>query len=143
MTGKEFLQQVFVAYKEIDSKIEQIARLQSLATRTTTVIKSIPCGKGTTLSSRVENAVLSIQGQTEYLAKEINHLLEVRREVSDAIAKVQNHDERIVLEYRYLCFYSWKQISHAMRMSLRTIFRLHDRALKNFSVLAVVGSEWQ
>ena len=136
MTGKEFLQQVFVAYKEIDSKIEQIARLQSLATRTTTVIKSIPCGKGTTLSSRVENAVLSIQGHTEYL-------LEVRREVSDAIAKVQNHDERIVLEYRYLCFYSWKQISHAMRMSLRTIFRLHDRALKNFSVLAVVGSEWQ
>lgn len=135
MTDKEFLQQVFIAYQEVDSKLEQIARLQSLATRTTTVIHDTPCGNGTALSSRVERAVIAIQGQTEFLADEINHLLNVRREVADAIAKVRDPTERRVLEYRYLAFKSWKEISHAMKAGLRHVYRLHDRALKNFGVV--------
>ena len=133
MTEKEFLQQVFIAYKEVDSKLEQIARLQSLATRTTTVIRSTPCGNGRALTSRVENAVLSIQGQTEFLADEIKFMLDVRNQVAAEIAKVKNHDERIVLEYRYLAFYSWKEISHAMKIGLRYAYKLHNRALKNFA----------
>ena len=136
MTEKEFLQQVFIAYKEVDSKLEQIARLQSLATRTTTVIHGTPSGNGTALSSRVESAVISIQAQSEFLADEINHLLDVRQRVADEIAKVTNHDERLVLEYRYLAFRSWKEISHVMKIGLRTVFRLHDRALENFAAVS-------
>ena len=135
MTEKEFLQQVFIAYQEADSKLEQIARLQSLAQRTTTVIHSTPTGNGAALSSRVEQAVVAIDGQSECLAEEINHLLEVRRKVSQAIAKVPEPNERRVLEYRYLAFLSWKEISHAMKIGLRYVFKLHERALKNFSAV--------
>lgn len=135
MTDKEFLQQVFIAYQEADSKLEQIARLQSLAQRTTTVIHCTPIGNGAALNSRVEQAVADIEGQSNYLADEINHLLAVRRKVSQAIANVADTSERRVLEYRYLAFLSWKEISHAMKIGLRYVFKLHERALKNFSAV--------
>lgn len=134
MTAKEFLQQVFNAYQEVDSKLEQMARLQSLAARTTTVMHGAPCG-GNALSSRIERAIIAIQEQSEYLADEINHLLDVRREVSEAIAHVADPAERRILEYRYLAFLSWKEISNSMKSGLRTIYRLHDRALKNFAAV--------
>lgn len=135
MTEKEFLQQVFIAYQEADSKLEQIARLQSLAQRTTTVIHDTPTGNRAALNSRVEQAVADIEGQSNYLADEINHLLAVRRKVSQAIANVADTSERRVLEYRYLAFLSWKEISHAMKIGLRYVFKLHERALKNFSAV--------
>ena len=136
MTAKEFLQQVFIAYQNVDSKLEQIAHLQSLATRTTTVIRSTPCGNGSALSSRVEQAILAIDSQSEQLADEINCLLAVRREVSEAISRVDDSTQRRVLEYRYLAFKSWKEISHAMKTGIRTIYRIHDRALKNFAAVS-------
>jgi hypothetical protein len=138
MTVKEFLQQVFITYQEVDSKLEQMSRLQSLATRTTTVIHNTPCGGGNA-SSRIERAIIAIQGQSEYLADEINHLLDVRREVSEAISHVTDPAERRILEYRYLAFCSWKEISCSMKIGLRTVFRLHDKALKNFAAV----SSWQ
>lgn len=133
MTAKEFLKQVFVAYQEADSKLEQIARLQALATRTTTVIRSTPCGNGTSLTSRVEQAIVAIDGQSDKLAAELKHFMQVRDEVADAIAKVPDDGERRILEYRYLAFLSWKEISHAMKISIRYAYMLHERALKNFS----------
>ena len=144
MTAKEFLQQVFQAYQDADSKLEQMARLQSLATRTTTVIRSAPVGNGSALSSRVEQAIVSLAGQSEQLADEVQRLLAVREKVAAAIANVPISDERRILEYRYLAFLSWKEISHAMKAGLRTIYRLHDRALKNFDTcqsMSLFGSQ--
>ena len=133
MTAKEFLQQVFIAYQEADSKLEQIARLQSLATRTTTVLRSTPCGNGTSLTSRVEQAILAVEGQSEKLADELKHFMQVRDEVADAINKITDPNERRLLEFRYLAFLTWKEISHAMKVGLRYVYKLHERALKNFS----------
>ena len=133
MTAKEFLQQVFIAYQEADSKLEQIARLQSLATRTTTVIHSTPCGNGTSLTSRVEQAIVSIDEQSDKLADELKHFMQVRDTVADAINKITAPNERRLLEFRYLAFKSWKEISHSMKISIRYAYMLHERALKNFS----------
>ncbi|MBR3747579.1 MAG: hypothetical protein IKN27_11535 [Selenomonadaceae bacterium] len=134
MTAKEYLQQVYYLNEKIESKLEQIARLQSTATRVTTVITGTPSG-GTRLSSRIEEAVAAVQQQSDFLADEIKQLLNLRREVSAAIAELDNHNERLVLEYRYLCFYSWQQIAHVMRTGLRYIYYVHSRALKNFSAM--------
>ena len=139
MTAKEFLQQVFIAYQEADSKLEQMERLQSLATRTTTVIRSVPCGNGMALHSRVERAIADVQEQSEQLADEINRLVNVRREVAEAIAQMTNPNERRILEYRYLAFLSWKEISHSMKIGLRYVYKLHERAIENFSAQFTKG----
>lgn len=132
MTAKEYLQQVYQLNEKIDSKLEQIARLQSTATRVTTVITGTP-GTTTRLSSRIEDAVANVQQQADLLADEIKQLLNLRREVAAAIAELENHNERIVLEYRYLCFRSWQDIAHLMRTGVRYVYYIHSRALNNFA----------
>ena len=134
MTAKEYLQQMYWINGEVESRLEQISRLQSLATRTTTVLKSTPSG-GTKLSSRVESAVVDIQKQADDLAEQIKEFLAISKGISAAIAELENHDERIILEYRYLCFYKWQEIAQKLNTGLRHIFKLHSRALKNFSAL--------
>ena len=59
MTAKDFLQQAFVAHKEIEAPLEQLTRLQAVATRTTTVIRNAPGGSNS-FGSRVENAVIQM-----------------------------------------------------------------------------------
>lgn len=137
MTAKEFLQQVYVANGEIEMKLEEIERLRALATRTTSTIKSTPSG-GSGSKSKIENAVIAIQEKIERLADEITKLLEVSELVGKAIAKVKEPTERRILEYRYLHFFSWKQIALMMKASERKVFQKHEQALKNF--FAVVCS---
>lgn len=132
MTAKEYLQQVYQLNEKIESKLEQIARLQATATRVTTVITGTPSG-GTRLSSRIEDAVANVQQQADILADEIKQLLNLRREVAAAVATLDNHNERIVLEYRYLCFRSWQDIAHLMRTGVRYVYYIHSRALNNFA----------
>lgn len=132
LTTKEFLQQVFVAHRTIEVRLEQIIALQSMATKTTTIIQCAPSGTNS-FGSRVENAVIKIQEAAEHLAEEVNRLIEVTKKVSAAIAQVPNPNERFVLEFRYLCFFSWPQIAAVMKTGARQIFRFHRSALKFLS----------
>ena len=131
MTQKEFLQQAFVAHKEIEVRLEQITTLQALATQTTTVIKTAPGGSNL-FRSRVENAVILIQEHTAHLAEEVTRLIEVTKKISSAIALIPNANERAILEYRYLCFFSWQQISAVMKTGVSNVWKIHRRAVKNF-----------
>lgn len=142
MTAKDFLQQAFVAHKEIEVQLERLTTWQALATRTTTVIRTAPGGNHA-FGSRIENAVIKMQELTDSLANEVVRLIEVTKKISAAIAQVPNPNERAVLEFRYLCFFSWPQIAAVMKMGNTTIFRLHRSALKNFRTVAVNGSKRQ
>lgn len=131
MTAKDFLQQAFVAHKEIEVQLERLTTLQALATRTTTVMRTAPGGNHA-FGSSIENAVIQIQELTDSLADEIARLIEVTKKVSAAIAQVPNPNERAVLEFRYLCFFSWPQIAAVMKTGVENLFKIHRRAIKNF-----------
>lgn len=131
MNPKEFLQQAYYAQREVDIKLEQIIRLQSLATKTTSTLKNVPCGKS--LCSVVENAVTSIEEQTTRLANEVKKMLEVIEKISATISLVENPQERIILKYRYLCCLPWATIAFLVKASERNVFLIHNQALKNFS----------
>lgn len=131
MTAKEFLQQAYYAQQEVEFKLEEIARLESLATRTTATLKSTPSGSNAA-TSKIETAVAKMEDQRTRLAEEVTELLKITEEVADAINKVQNYAEKQILKYRYLRFYDWKQISILMKMSSRQLYRLHSQALENF-----------
>lgn len=139
MTTKEFLQQAYVAHKGIELRLERITALQSLATKTTTTLKHAPGGSNI-FKSKVETAVIELQTLSEQLADEVTRLIEVTKKISSAIELVPNADERAILEYRYLCFFSWTQIAAVMKTGNRQIFRFHHSALK---FLSANVSKWQ
>lgn len=131
MTAKEFLQQAYIAHNEVEFKLEQIDRLRSLATRTTAKISDIPT-QGSKTASRIEHAVALLEEQADRLADELLSLLEITKNVTAAISNVKNSNERSVLEYRYLCFFSWNQISTLMKTGVSNVYKIHSSALKNF-----------
>lgn len=136
MTAKEFLQRFFILHREVENNLEQIARLQSLAMRATSVLKGVATGSKASTSC-VENSIVAIHEKTAQLAYKIAYMVEVRNEIAETILNVKNPDERCLLELRYLCCYSWDKIVKAMRMSRESVFRLHRRSLENFSAIKI------
>lgn len=132
VTTKEFLQQAIITHQVVESRIEQITQLQSLAKRTTTTITGVPSA-GTSAGSVIEERIGEVQEQSALLAEELSRMVDVRNEVAEAIARVKNPDERCLLELRYLCHYSWEQVAKIFACTERAAFYLHERAVKNLS----------
>lgn len=129
MNIKDFLKQAFDINREIDNKLEQLERLKELAVKTTSVISDMPKGSNKQ-GSNLENAIIKIHEQQEKLDREVARLIDKQTQIASVIASVENYDERMVLEYRYLCFKPWRAIAKAMHLSPSRIYTLHQEALK-------------
>ncbi len=66
----------------------------------------------------------------EEINTEIDRLVDLKREIGQKIALLENRDQRLILELRYFCRKPWDEIMVRMNLSERWIFLLHDRALK-------------
>ena len=71
---------------------------------------------------------------------DIDNLVDIKRDVVSMINSVDNKDCQLLLEMRYLCFMPWERIAIEMQRSLRSIYRLHDKALEKISQKINVGS---
>lgn len=56
------------------------------------------------------------------------------QKVQEAIEKMENEREKLLLTYRYLRGYGWERIAVEMGVTWRHTLRLHGTALKNFKV---------
>lgn len=73
----------------------------------------------------------------EYEEKESKRmalLLALREQIRECIDKMENPDEALVLEHRYLYNLSWCEIGKEMYVDERTVRRWHNKALAHFKV---------
>ena len=133
MTSKEYLEQAFRLDQRINSKLEQVMSLRGLATKATATIHDMP-GAATPNVHKMSDLVCKIVDLEEEINAEIDTLVDLKREIMAAIRLVEDPELRLILELRYLCFRSWKDIATDTRCSIRTVYRLHDQALENFEV---------
>lgn len=129
MTAKEFLQRFLILQRTVDGTLDKIAKAQSTAQRITSFMRKTPTGGAQSLSC-IENSVADIYDLTDKLADVLAFALDARTEIAEAISHVENHDERYLLELRYLCLDSWDTIAKRMNFSLDHVFTLHRKALK-------------
>ena len=61
-------------------------------------------------------------------------MMNLKKMIRNAINKVENPDERLLLRCKYLNFKTWGEICAEMNYSLRTIHRIHQSALDNVVV---------
>ena len=125
---KEYLSQAFRIDQRIQSKIEQLASLNDLATRATATYSDMP-GSGTRRTDKMENAILSIIELENEINEDICKLVDTKRDIVHRINAVENPEYQTLLELRYLCFKTWEQIAVEMHYELRWLYRLHRRAL--------------
>ena len=61
--------------------------------------------------------------------RDIDSLVDLKREIVGVIKAVDNTECQTLLELRYLCFKSWEQIAVDMGYNVRHVYRLHDVAV--------------
>lgn len=133
MTNKEYLAQAYRIDQRINSKLEQIISLRDLSTKATSTLSDMP-GSPTRNLHSMENIVVKMIDLENEINKDIDTLVDLKREFVSIIKKVDNTEHQTLLELRYLCFKTWEQIAVDMGYDLRYIHKLHNKALENCKI---------
>ena len=128
MTAKEYMEQARYLDMQINSKIEQVRNLNELATKVTAVYSDTPhnLSKNT---SQMEETVLKIIDLENEINRDIDALVDLKREIMRVVNRIEPAEYRMLLEMRYLQFKKWEQIALLMSTDLRWVYRMHGRAL--------------
>lgn len=141
MTAKEYLSQAWHVDRMVNAKLERVHNLRDLATKTSSAFTDMPIG-GARNIRRMEDTIVKLTDLEDELHNDINTLLDLKRDIVAVIGGVAEHDYRILLELRYLCYKSWREIAEDMRYSKDHIFTLHRKALEAVNI-TVKGVEKQ
>jgi len=133
MTAKEYLNQAYWLDKRIDSKLEQLSALKDMATKTTSVMSDDVVSHTRNVHSMQDVIAKIIDMQAEINA-DIDHLVDLKREIMQVIKAVQNPEHQTLLELRYLCFRSWEYVAEELGYNVRHVYRLHDEAVEQITI---------
>jgi hypothetical protein len=128
MTAKEYLGQAYRLDQRINSKLEQVASLNELATKATSTLTGMPKNPNRA-TSKMADAVAKIVDLQAEINNDIDRLVDLKREIVGIIKTVNNPEYQTLLEKRYLCFDTWEQIAVDMGYSLRWVHIIHSRIL--------------
>ena len=129
MLAKDFLNQAFLIDQRIRSKSEQIRTLNEIATSCSATLTGMPRNPNRG-GSRMADAVCKMIDLENEIARDMDRLIEVKREIVTVINAVDDVVLRTLLEKRYLCGAPWEEISVDLCFNRRWTFRLHDKALE-------------
>ncbi len=131
MTPKEYLRQAYRLDQKINSDLEEVTALREMANS----VSSPQFGervqtsrKGDAPFVRCLEKIIELE---EKINKEIDLLVELKKEIRTVITTVEDTDERMVLKYRYVHNYTWEQIGNELHADARTVRRWHGRALQH------------
>ena len=133
MTAKEYLNQAYRLDQRINSKLEQVASLRDLATKATATMSGMP-GSASPNLHRTQDIIGKIIDLENEINADIDHLVDLKREMVAVIKAVGNPEHQTLLELRYLCFKTWEQIAVDMSYTLAYTFELHKKALNHIQV---------
>ena len=133
MSTKEYLMQAYRIDKQINSKLEQVMALKELACRASMTLSDTKV-KGTRPTCRMQEVIVKMVDLENEINSDIDDLVDMKREIASAVSHLPDTNSRIVLELRYLCFFTWDKIADEMGFSRPHVFRLHDKAIKKLKI---------
>lgn len=128
MNKMKILKQAYYLDKRIDTKIEQIEELQSLAEKVTAVASDV-CVQSSHDGQRIPNAVINIVELKTEVMNDLCELLKTKRVVREIIGAVDDIECKLILEKRYVCYLDWNTIADEMGFSSQRIFQIHKKAI--------------
>jgi len=128
MSPKEYLSQAYRIDQRINSKLEQVVSLRELATKATSTLSDMP-SSGTRNIHSMEGIIAKMVDLETEINKDIDTLVDLKREIVSLIKQIQNTEYQTLLELRYLCFKTWEQIAVDLGYSSKHVFYLHDKAV--------------
>jgi DNA-directed RNA polymerase specialized sigma subunit len=80
------------------------------------------------------DAIAKIIDLQAEINRDIDRLVDLKREMVRLIKAVDNTEYQTLLELRYLCFKTWEQIAVDMGYNVRHVYRLHGEAVESIVV---------
>ena len=133
MNPKEYLSQARWLDMRINSKLLQVESLHSLATKATSTLSDAP-HSGNRNIHRMEDIIHKIIALENEIDKEIDRLVDLKRDITECIQSVGPMEYQSLLEKRYLCLMTWEQIAAETGCSVRNIHLMHGEALKKVRI---------
>lgn len=130
MNSEEFLKRGCRLKLEIESKKEVLEELKTnldglQAIRVSEKVQGGPLPSDENMVNRI-NKIIEEE-------KKIEILYDFMADLSSEIDKVEDVLERAILRYRYITCLTWEQIAEKMGYCLSQVYRIHNRAFKNFN----------
>ena len=131
MTPKQYLRQAYRLDQKINSDLEEVTALREMASS----VSSSQFGERVQTSRKGDapfvRCLEKIMDLEDKINKEIDLLMDLKKEIRVVISTVEDTDERMVLKYRYVHNYTWEQIGNELHADARTVRRWHGIALQH------------
>ena len=128
MTAKEYLNLAKTLDQRINVKLDRVSRLRAMTQKITASLDGEQVSRTRNVTS-LEDAIIRLMEEEESLNAAIDRLVDLKREVSGVLKQIDDTDCQLLLELRYLCYRSWEEIAEVMHMHIRTVYKVHGRAL--------------
>ena len=128
MKAREYLSQTYRLDQRINSKLEQVQSLNELATKATSTLTGMPRNPNRATSTMADAVAKIIDLQAE-INRDIDRLVDLKRDIVALVKSVDNTEFQTLLEKRYLCYMSWEQIAVDMNYSIHHLYKMHILAL--------------
>ena len=135
MTAKEYLQQAHHLDAIIHYRLREIDYWKDMASSVSGVnYDGMPHSPNRPTEAPFVRCLEKIDEIQRSVEEKIAQLISLRDEINSRIDMLKNHEEQILLRYRYIDGCTWEEIERMMNVSERTAFRIHGSALSHFSV---------
>jgi len=128
----KYLNQYRYLNKEIDRKIESLEFWRNKILNITGTLSDMP--KSNKRSDTIATGIATINDIEKEINKEIDELIELRKEIEDKINAVDDPKLRELLKCRYLDCKSWEEIAYKNNITWRHVYRLHEKALDEIKI---------
>ena len=130
--AKEYLEKIKWYDVLIDSKLEELATLNSIVKRITPVMNTTGGGSGTGNQDKLGDTIAKIVDLQEEINRDVDIFVDMKREAGKLLKKVKKPEHYKVLHKRYILGESLERITVEMGYTHRGMCYLHGRALQAF-----------
>lgn len=128
----KYLNQYKYLNKEIDRKIESLENWKNKILNVTSTLSDMP--KSNKRSDVISDGIAIISEIEDTINKEIDNLINLKKEIENKIDQVEDPKLRELLKCRYLDCKSWEEIAYKNNITWRHVYRLHEKALDEIKI---------
>lgn len=131
MTAKEYLSQAHLLDQRIEVEVRQAEALHRLAYGLGSPALDERVQAGQRNEAPFERSLDKVMDMETEINRKIDLLVALKAQIQTVIDTVEDYDERMILQYRYLDEFTWSQIGQVQNADRTTLYRRHNRALKH------------
>lgn len=133
MTAKEYLNQARHLDALINCRLREIDYWRDLSSSVSGMrFDGMPHSPNRPTDAPFVRCLEKIDEIQRSVEEKVAYLIRLRDEINARIDMLDNHEEQVLLRYRYIDGFTWEEIESMMNVSERTAFRIHGNALAHF-----------